>query len=228
MADITTRTVPAVHGNEKVIKDPQFEKEFSQHLLTLYSADSLVELYSRFKEGEGQFDFFMRRAIWRALAKSFGNNITICPGACFKYLGTMEIGDNVFIGNQAFLQGRFDGRCIVKDHVWIGPNSYLDARDLIIDEYVGWGPGAKILGSSHSALPIDIPTVKTDLIISTVHIQAESDIGVNAVILPGITVGKGSIVGAGAIVAKDVPPYAVVAGVPAKFLHWREGFVPNE
>jgi acetyltransferase-like isoleucine patch superfamily enzyme len=41
------------------------------------------------------------------------------------------------------------------------------------------------------------------------------------VILPGVTVGKGAIVGAGAVVTSDVPPYAVVAGVPAKVLRYR-------
>lgn len=50
----------------------------------------------------------------------------------------------------------------------------------------------------------------------------------NAAILPGVTIGKGSIVGAGAVVTKDVSPFAIVAGVPAKFLRWREGYEPSE
>jgi hypothetical protein len=45
----------------------------------------------------------------------------------------------------------------------------------------------------------------------------------NATILPGVTIGRGAIVGAGAVVTHDVPPFAIVAGVPAKFLRWREG-----
>ena len=58
------------------------------------------------------------------------------------------------------------------------------------------------------------------------RIGAGSDIGVNAVILPGVTIGRGAMVGAGAIVTRDVEPVAVVAGVPAKFLRWREGHAP--
>ena len=46
-------------------------------------------------------------------------------------------------------------------------------------------------------------------------------IGANAVILPGVTVGKGSVVGAGAIVTKDVPEYAIVGGNPAKVIKYR-------
>jgi acetyltransferase-like isoleucine patch superfamily enzyme len=129
----------------------------------------------------------------------------------------------VFIGAHAYIQGRFDGTCVIGNHVWIGPQSYFDARNLIIEDYVGWGPGAKVLGSSHTGLPVDVPIVRTDLEIKPVRVETEADIGMNAVILPGVTIGKGSIVGAGAVVTKDVPPYAIVAGVPAKFLRWREG-----
>ncbi len=92
----------------------------------------------------------------------------------------------------------------------------------MIEDYVGWAPGAKVLGSQHTGNPGDIPIVQTDLDIRPVRIGAWADIGTNAVILPGVTVGKGSIVGAGAVVTEDVPPFAVVAGVPAKFLRWRK------
>ncbi len=69
--------------------------------------------------------------------------------------------------------------------------------------------------------PADVPIVRTDLEIKPVRIGAWADIGTNATILPGVTIGKGAIVGAGAVVTSDVEPFAVVAGVPAKFLHWR-------
>jgi acetyltransferase-like isoleucine patch superfamily enzyme len=130
----------------------------------------------------------------------------------------------VFIGEQAFIQGRTDGRCVIGDHSWIGPQSYLDARDLTLEEYVGWGPGARALGSLHTGRPHDIPIIQTDLEIKATRIGAWADIGVNSVILPGVTVGKGAIVGAGAVVTHDVEPFSVVAGVPAKFLRWREGY----
>jgi acetyltransferase-like isoleucine patch superfamily enzyme len=59
--------------------------------------------------------------------------------------------------------------------------------------------------------------------IKPIRIGAWADIGTNATILPGITVGRGAIVGAGAVVTHDVEPFAIVAGVPARFLRWREG-----
>ncbi|MFM6199520.1 MAG: DapH/DapD/GlmU-related protein, partial [Dolichospermum sp.] len=82
--------------------------------------------------------------------------------------------------------------------------------------------------STHTGLPIDVPIIKTDLEIKPVKVETGADIGMNAVILPGVTIGKGSIVGAGAVVTKNVPPYAIVAGVPTQFLRWREGFEQSE
>jgi acetyltransferase-like isoleucine patch superfamily enzyme len=61
-----------------------------------------------------------------------------------------------------------------------------------------------------------------------VRIDARADIGTNTVILPGVTIGEGSIVDAGSVVTKDMAPFWIVAGSPAKFLKWREGYVAEE
>lgn len=219
---INPRVVKAVHGLRQVPADPAFELGLSGFLRTEYDNVGLIELYARHVDGDGSMDAMMRRAIWRAVAHRFGNGVRIGTGVGFKHLETFEIGDGVFFGAQAYIQGRVDGRCVIGDHAWIGPQSYLDARDLIIEEYVGWGPGARVLGSSHTGIPTDIPVIQTDLEIMPVHIKAWADVGTSAVILPGRTVGRGSIVGAGSVVTEDVPDFAVVAGVPARLLRWRE------
>ena len=182
-----------------------------------------MELYGRFINADGRFDAMMRRVIWRALVRRCGHGLTISPGARFLHPETFEIGDGVFIGANCYLQGRFDGSFVIGNKVWIGPHSYLDARDLEIGDHVGWGPGAKVVGSEHTGLPADVPIIETDLEIRPVRIGEWSDIGANSTLLPGVTVGKASIVGAGAVVADDVAPFAIVAGVPARFIRWREG-----
>lgn len=219
-----SRVVKAVHGLQELQPDAEFEVGMVEYLRHRYSSEGLIELYARFAVGEGELDVLMRRVIWRSLARRFGHGIHISGNVGFKHPETFEIGNKVFIGSQSYIQGRFDGKCIIGNYVWIGPQSYFDARDLIIEDHVGWGPGAKVLGSTHSGLPIDVPIIQTDLEIKAVKIEAGADIGMNAVILPGVTVGKGSIVGAGAVVTQDVLPFAIVTGVPARFLRWREGF----
>jgi acetyltransferase-like isoleucine patch superfamily enzyme len=226
--DNGVRIVRAVHGRREAEPDPLFEVDMSRHLSRSYTTGALLEHYTRFANGDGELDSLMRRAIWRALARKFGNSVRICSGVGFKHLETFEIGDGVFIGAQAYIQGRFDGVTKIGNHVWIGPQAYFDARHLILEDHVGWGPGAKVLGSSHTGFPIDQPIIETDLEIRPVRVEAWADIGTGSILLPGVTVGKGSIVGAGAVVTRDVPPFAIVAGVPARFTRWRDGYEKEE
>ncbi len=214
------RIVASVHGRQD-ISDPEFERGLAEAVLASYGRSGLIELYARFSAGDGMMDTMMRRVIWRNLVRQCGAGLQVGTGAVFRHPETFEFGDGVFIGAQAHIQGRHDGTCVLGEKVWIGPQAFLDARNLVMGDFVGWGPGAKILGSTHSAIPADVPIVRTDLVIEPVVIEAWADIGTNATILPGVTVGKGAIVGAGAVVTQNVEPFSIVAGVPAKFLRWR-------
>jgi acetyltransferase-like isoleucine patch superfamily enzyme len=218
-----SRIVPAVHGLRKVSPDPADDIALADRLRHEHTPAQLLDLASRHSLGTSEDEVRMRRAVWRAMTRTFGHGVRIGRAALATHPETFEIGDGVFIGEQAYIQGRFDGRCVIGDHAWLGPQSYFDARDLVIEEYVGWGPGAKVLGSTHTGDPADVPIVQTDLVIKPVRVCAWADIGVNAVILPGVTIGKGAIVGAGAVVTQDVDPFAIVAGVPARFVRWRDG-----
>jgi acetyltransferase-like isoleucine patch superfamily enzyme len=214
--------VPAAHAVRPTARDPDDEMAFAEELRAK-SRDEVLQLAATYALGSDDASERMRRAAWRALARRFGHGVRIGRGAIASHPETFEIGNGVFVGEQAFIQGRIGGRCVIGDHCWIGPQSYLDARDLVLEEYVGWGPGAKALGSQHTGEPHDIPIIQTDLDIERTVIGAWADIGVNSVILPGVTVGKGAVVGAGAVVTHDVEPFSIVAGVPARFLRWRDG-----
>jgi acetyltransferase-like isoleucine patch superfamily enzyme len=219
----SARVVRAVHGLELVVPDPPDEIARADELRRTVEREELLERFAVASFMEGEEGMRRRRIQLRALCKSFGNGVKVGMGVLVLHPQTFEIGDAVFIGNQTFLQGRHDGRCVIGAHTWIGPQSYFDCRDMEFGEYVGWGPGAKVLGSEHTGVPLDVPIIQTDLVIKPVRVGDGADIGVNAVLLPGVTVGKGAIIGAGAVVTADttVPPNAIYAGVPAKLLRYR-------
>jgi acetyltransferase-like isoleucine patch superfamily enzyme len=215
------RIVTAVHGVRQAGDDPAFFAPMAAWMRAQFRSEAVADLYTRHMHGDDPLNTAMRAVIFRASARRVGKGLQVGSGVGFKHIETFSIGEGVFIGAQSYLQGRFDGTFEIGSHVWIGPQSYFDARDLVLEDYVGWGPGARVLGSAHTALPVNVPIIQTDLDIRPVRIQAWADIGTNAVILPGVTVGRGAIVGAGAVVTHDVPPFSVVAGVPARVIRER-------
>lgn len=216
------RRVAAVHGRRSSIPEPRHVVELADDLRGNCAPTELLELFQRFS-GSSRIDALMRCVCLRALARCCGEGLIVGSHVSLRHPETLEIGNNVLISDQAVIHGRFDGMCRIGNGVWIGPQVCLDARNLIIGEHVGWGPGAKVLGSEHTGFPLDVPIIATELKITPVRVEAWADIGVNAVLLPGVTIGRGSIVGAGAVVTKDVPAFAKVAGVPARVIGWRRG-----
>lgn len=106
------------------------------------------------------------------------------------------------------------------DHstVYIAPNALIDStfpENVYIRNHVYITRGAKIIAHTTFTRPVQAIT-GAEYILGYVTLDEGCYIGVNAVVLPSVTVGKCSIVGAGAVVTKDVPPYAIVAGSPAR------------
>ena len=210
--------VRASFGRRKKRPDPAWERELAASLRVSRTSGELLDLFAHFRGGEKALDATMRRILLRALCKSVGDDLQVEVNIVLKHPETMVFGDCVFIGAQSMIQGRLDGSCRIGSHTWIGPQAYFDARDLVLEDYVGWGPGAKALGSTHTGNPITDPVITTSLLIKRVSVGFGADIGMNASLLPGVRIGAHAIVGAGAVVTHDVADYSIVAGVPARVI----------
>lgn len=110
------------------------------------------------------------------------------------------VGD-VIIGNDS----RVGIGSVVIGPVTIG-NQVIIAQNIVMS------------GLNHSYADVDIPIRLQKVTTSPIVIEDEVWIGANAVITAGVTIGKHSVVAAGAVVTKDVPPYSIVAGTPAKLM----------
>lgn len=100
-------------------------------------------------------------------------------------------------------------------------NSFVNGP-LKIGDNVMMGPDVTILTHTHVTDRVDIPMSEQGYRVAEVVIGNDVWIGMRVVIMPGVRIGNGAIVGAGAIVTKDVPNYAIVGGVPAKIIKYRK------
>lgn len=101
--------------------------------------------------------------------------------------------------------------------IWYGAVVRGDVERIVIGEKTNIQDGAILHGDpGQVTLLEDSVTVGHRAVIHAAHIERGSLIGIGAVILDGVRVGTGSIIGAGSIVTKDVPPFSLVVGVPAK------------
>jgi acetyltransferase-like isoleucine patch superfamily enzyme len=153
----------------------------------------------------------------RADFASIGENVIIESGALVIKPERIRIGTNVYIGHYAILRG-YDGKeMVIGNDTWIGQLCYVNsAGGVRIGSRVGVGPGVKIMSSRHGEEGRHVPVLLCELEFARVVIEDDCDIGLGAIILPGVTVGRGSIVGAGAVVTRDVEAYSIAAGVPAR------------
>jgi acetyltransferase-like isoleucine patch superfamily enzyme len=110
-------------------------------------------------------------------------------------------------------------------HISVGKNAHINqyccvwastGSRIVLGDDLLMGPGVKIFSSNHGATAFDVPmnvqpSVEKDIIIGN-----DVWLGANSVVVAGVTIGEGSIVAAGSVVTKDVPPYTIVGGIPAK------------
>jgi maltose O-acetyltransferase len=140
-----------------------------------------------------------RALLCRFIFIKCGKNINVEKGASFSF--NIQIGDNSGIGINARLN---------------------TSGGIIIGKDVMMGPDVVILTMDHEFSDVTRPMreqgYKTPL---PVIIDDDVWIGTRVIILPGIRIGKGSIIGAGAVVTKDIPPFTIVGGNPAKVIKKR-------
>jgi len=114
----------------------------------------------------------------------------------------------------------------IGDNSGIGMGSHVEAA--IIGKDVMIGPELMILSGTKGFDRLDIPMAQqVSHEIRTVIIEDDVWIGARVIILPGRRIGKGSIVGAGSVITKDVEPFSIVGGNPAQVVGWRKSRSEN-
>lgn len=151
-----------------------------------------------------------------------GAGVVFEPGVLVFHPENIEIGDDVYVGHYAILKGYYKNQMVIGAGTWIGQQCFFhSAGGITIGRNVGIGPGVKIITSAHDLSDREKPILHSPIEFAPVAIEDGADIGVGAILLPGVCVGRGAQVAAGAVVTADVAPYAIVGGVPARLLRMR-------
>lgn len=138
-----------------------------------------------------------------------GRNVTLSRGAALVCTGVIarpgvgiSIGDRSAIGDHSFLGGQ---------------------GGIAIGSDVLFGPGVRVFSENHEFGAVDTLIRMQGEIRAPVTIEDDCWIGAGSTILGGVRIGRGAVIGAGSLVNHDVPSYAVVVGVPARVVSFRDG-----
>ena len=168
-------------------------KKMIGYLLYNIIGKQMPTSFSCFNIGQRRFRAFCGKLI----LKKCGKRVNIEKGAVFS--SKISLGDYSGIGKRASLQGTI----IIGDHVMMGPECIIYTRNHRFDDL---------------SVPMREQGFQAE---KPVIIGDDVWIGGRVTILPGVRIGNHSIIGAGAVVANDVPDYAIVGGVPAKVIKYR-------
>lgn len=137
--------------------------------------------------------------LFRWAGVKVGHNVEIFQGVQVQGIGELEFGDGCNIGHEALFMLNVGGRIIIE------PEAVVSSRCIVMTGFHPLDPdGPRIVSRQGTS--------------STVRIGRGSGVAVGCIVLPGVTIGEMALVASGATVAKDVEPYTLVGGCPAKFI----------
>lgn len=147
-----------------------------------------------------RFCIYLKQLLLRLQGARFGNGVVIYPGVW------IAPGRNLIVGNDVDIAK--DVLITTSGGVKIGDRTLIGYR-------------SQILSANHTIPPIGEPFPISGDDCKEVVIEKDVWIGANCIITPGVHIGEGAVIAAGAVVTKDVEPNSIVGGVPAKLLKYR-------
>lgn len=137
--------------------------------------------------------------------------------------GAITIGQNTRIGRNTRVSAGYEGQIRIGSNIHIDDGTFIMAQqDIQIGDHTWIAAYCFITDFNHEFEKKNLKVSDQGYVRRPVKIGRDVWIGTHSVVLPGVTVGDGAVIGAGSIVTKDIPPYTVVAGNPAKIIKQRK------
>jgi len=193
-----------------------------------------------FQDMPGAIGIFFRNLFYPALFKKVGKGVSFGKSITVRHPHKITIDDNVVIDDYCVLDAKgLDNNGInLGKNIFIGRNSILSCKngDISIGDNVVIGFNSEIFsgsrvaigentliaayvyitGGGHDYSRVDIPVSEQKKTFYGIKVDENCWIGAGAIVFDGVSIGNDTIIGAGAVVSKDIPPYCIASGVPAK------------
>lgn len=179
-------------------------------------------LVALFRWIPGRIGGRMRRA-WLKRYFKHSEHIYVGVGCEFVAPGSMSFFGRTLINDGCYFNAE-GGSISVGDWTAFNIGAHINASvggNIIIGAHCPIGPGVVMRTANHRFSRVDIYIQEQGNDIADIVIEDDCWIGANAVILGGVRIGRGAIIGAGAVVTKDIPSMAIAVGVPARFKKFR-------
>jgi acetyltransferase-like isoleucine patch superfamily enzyme len=149
--------------------------------------------------------------------------LVIGIGTEFQFIKNMNFSGKIFISKNSFFSAQY-GKIMVSNNSRFNTNVHINASGggkIVIGSNCLIGPNVVMRTANHVFNRIDIPIVLQGHLSADIIIKDDVWLGANVIILPGVNIGNGAIIGAGSVITKDVPAFAIVVGVPGKIIKYR-------
>lgn len=185
----------------------------------------LIQLFNR--------DNGLEVRLWTAIYRQFLG--ALGPGALFSRADRLRNPSHIFIGPKAMIAHgarfdithdasgqQYDGEIHIGEGTIIEPRVHIAAATkLTIGRHVLFASNVFVTDHDHGFLDPNLPVSHQPLIVAPTRVEDWAWLGENAVILKGVTIGRGAVIGANSVVTRDIPPFAIAAGVPARVIGMR-------
>lgn len=205
------------------------------------------ELYTMFLAPlPGAAGYVLRKIALKRLLGSMGEGVIVGRNVTLRHPGKIHLGPGVAVDDYAVLDAKGDGNhgIFLGENVLVGRSTVLSCKDgdisigdntniamscfiqsartVTIGRKVLFGAYCYVIGGGdHASDRTDIPVMDQGQIIRGINIEDHVWLGADAKVVDGVRIGRDAIIGAGAVVNRDVPAWSIAAGVPARVLRDR-------
>ena len=173
----------------------------------------------------GRIGYLLRANYYKSRLKKSFQQIRFESGLRIEFPRNIEIGSNSYLGLDCKIYASESSQISIGSNVSFNSNVMINARGkgkISIGNNVLIGPNVVLRSSNHSFEISGKPIIEQGMIDGEITVNDDVWIGSNAVILPNCNIGRGVIIGAGAVVTCDIEPNSIVGGVPAKLIRKRD------